>query len=73
MESDALSPFGSDLKVYILEATRTWHGQHEFSDCRCYIACILHNNNVLMRGGEDATKIKSKQFSQFGYRAIAVS
>ena len=25
-----LSPFGSDLKAYILEATRTWHVQREF-------------------------------------------
>ena len=37
MDSHALSFFGPDLKVYILEATRTWHVQHEFFDCIYYL------------------------------------
>ena len=27
-----LAQLGSDLKAYILEATRAWHAQHEFAD-----------------------------------------
>ena len=49
---------GSDLKAYILEATRTWHIQHEFSDCRCDKVCIWYNDNFLTR---ECSKIKSKQ------------
>ena len=46
----------SDLKAYILEATKTWHGKHELSDCLCDI--------VLTQ--EDARNIKVKQFLEFG-------
>ena len=56
---------GSDLKAYTLEATRTWHVQHEFSDFRCDIVFIRHKDNILTRG---VTKIKSKQFSEFRSR-----
>ena len=56
---------GSDLKACMLEATRTWHVQHEFSDCRCDIVFIRYKDNFLTRG---ATKIKSTQFSEFGSR-----
>ena len=28
-----------------MEATRTWHIQHEFSDCRCDVVCIWYNDN----------------------------
>ena len=58
-----LDLLGSDLKAYILEATRTWHVQHEFSNCRCDIVFVTHKDNFLRRG---ATKIKSEQFSEFG-------
>ena len=40
---------GSDLKGYILEATRTWYEQHEFSDCRCDIVFVRHKDNFLTR------------------------
>ena len=45
MDSHARSPFGSDLKAYTLEATRTWHVQNEFSDCRCDTVCIWYNDS----------------------------
>ena len=48
------------LKTYVLEATRTWYIEHEFSDCRCDIVCIWYNVKFLERG---AAKFKSKQFS----------
>ena len=57
----------SYLKAYMLEATRTWHIQHEFSDWRCDIVCIWCNDNFLTSG---SAKIKSKQFSEFGSRTI---
>ena len=41
---------GSDLKVHILEATTTWHVQHEVSDCRCDVVCIWYNDNFLRQG-----------------------
>ena len=47
MVSQAL--LGSDVKAYIMEVTRTWHVQHEFSDCRCDIACIWCNENFLTK------------------------
>ena len=45
-----LALVASDLKAYILEATRTWHVQHEFSGCVCEIVFIRHKDNVLTRG-----------------------
>ena len=60
----------SDLKAYILDATRAWHVQHEFSDCRCDIVCIWCNDKFLTGG---AAKIKSKQFSEFGSRLMDYS
>ena len=42
-------PFGSGLKAYILEATRTWQVQHEFYDSRSNIVCLWYNNNFLRR------------------------
>ena len=36
-------------KGYSLEASRTWHIQHEFSDSRCDIDCVWHNDNFLTR------------------------
>ena len=64
MVSDLL---GSDLKAYISEATRTWHVQHEFSDCRCDIVFVRHKDNFLTKC---AAKIKSEQFSEFGSGTI---
>ena len=37
-------------KAYILEATRTWHVQHEFSDCRCDMICFRYKDNFLTSG-----------------------
>ena len=37
------------LLAYILEAARTWHVQHEFSDCRCDIVCIWYNDNFITK------------------------
>ena len=54
---------GSYLKAYILEATSTWHIQHELSDCICDI--VSSDTEISFSQG-DATKIKSKQFSEFG-------
>ena len=62
-----LALVGSDLKAYILEATWTWCVWHEFSDCTCDIVFIRHKDNFLTR---DATKLKSKQFSEFGSQTI---
>ena len=45
-----LDLLGSDLKDYILETTRTWHVQHEFSDCRCDIVFVRHKDDFLARG-----------------------
>ena len=41
---------GSDLKGYILEATRTWHAQHKFSHCTCDIVFVRHKDNFLKTG-----------------------
>ena len=41
---------GSDLKVYILEGTMTWHVQHEFSGCRCNTMFVRQKDNFLTRG-----------------------
>ena len=49
MDSHALSPFGSDLKAYVLEATKTWHVQHKLCDCRCDTVIFWYNDNVLTR------------------------
>ena len=48
---------GSAFKAYILEATRTLHIQHEFSDCKCD-SFLSDTTMVFPQGG--ATKIKSK-------------
>ena len=50
MVSHALSPVGSDLKAYILEAAKAWYSEHEFYDRMCDICCVLHNDNFLTRG-----------------------
>ena len=60
-----LELLGSDLKAYVLGATRTSHVQREFSDCRCDIVSVRHKT-TFSQGC--ATKIKSKQFSEFGSR-----
>ena len=41
---------GSDLKAFVLEAARTWHVQHEFSDCICDIVFIRHKDDFLTMG-----------------------
>ena len=46
MDSYALSPFGSDIKTFVVEATKTWHIQHEFSDCSFGTVCIWCNDNA---------------------------
>ena len=63
MDSHALSPFGSDLKAYILEVTRTWPVQHKFSDVVHFVSGTL----IIFTQG-NGTKIQSKQFSEFGYQ-----
>ena len=51
MDSHELSTFGSDLKAYILEATRTWYvHHHQFSDFKRDTVCIWYNDNLLTRG-----------------------
>ena len=45
-----LALVGSDLKAYTLEATRTWHFQHEFSDCICDVVFIRNKDNFLTKG-----------------------
>ena len=45
-----LALVGSDLKAYILEATRTLHLQHEFSDFICDIVFIRHKDKFLTIG-----------------------
>ena len=50
MDSHALRPFGSDLKAFILEVTKAWHVQHEFSDCRCDTVYIWYSDIFLTRG-----------------------
>ena len=57
MDSHDLSPFGSELKAYILEATRTWYAHHEFSDSRCDTVCIWYNENFLGTRGWNKTQI----------------
>ena len=52
----------SDLKAYILEATRTWPAQHEYSYCRYGIVFVRYKDKFLTRG---ATKISSEQFLEF--------
>ena len=44
-----LASVGSDFKAYILEATGTWHVQHESFDCRCDIVSIRHKENFLTK------------------------
>ena len=55
------------IKRHILEATRTWYIQHEFSDCKCDIVRIWYNDKFLKKG---AGKFKSKKFSEFGSRTV---
>ena len=47
--------------AYILEATSTWHIQHEFYDCRCDIVCIWYNDNFLTRGVQQKSNLSSFQ------------
>ena len=42
-----LASVGSDLKAYILEATGTWHVQHESFDGRGDIVSIRRKENFL--------------------------
>ena len=65
MVSHGFRSVGSDLNAYSLEATRTWHVQYGFSDCR---SDIFLPDTKISFSQEDATKIKSKQFSEFGSR-----
>ena len=65
MISHGLRPVGLRFKGYIFEATRTWHVQHEFFDCRCDIVPSETKITFSRRG---VTKIKSKQFLEFGSR-----
>ena len=51
MFSHVLSPFVLILKAYILEATRAWHIQHEFFDCKCDIVCIWGTMITFSQGG----------------------
>ena len=51
----------------MLEATRTWCIQHEFSDCRCDIVYIWYNDKFLKKG---AAKFKSKKFSEFRSQTV---
>ena len=57
-------------KAHIFEATRTWHIQHEFSNCRCDIVCIWHNDNFLTRGWSRKSNLSSFQTLAPGLYAI---
>ena len=70
MVSYALSPVVLISKGLSLEATRSWHIQHEFCECRCDIVCIWYNDNFSQGG---AAKMKSKQFSEFGSRTTCLA
>ena len=74
MDSHTLSPlsFGSDFKAYILEATRTWQVQHEFSDCRCDTVCIWYNDNFLTRGAEQKSNPSSSQSLAVGLNGFTI-
>ena len=61
MISHALSSNVLILRAYILETTRRWHIQHEFSDCRCDIVCIWYNDNFLTRGYRKKSNLNSFQ------------
>ena len=67
MDSHTLSPFGSDLKAHVLEATTTWHVNRNFP-----IADVIHfvPFTITTFSQGDETKIKSKQFSVPGSRTI---
>ena len=54
----------SDLKTYVLEATRTWHVQHEFSNCVCDLVFIRHKDNFLTGGMKQTSNLCS--FQSFG-------
>ena len=64
MDSHDLSPFGSDLKAYMLEATGTWYVRHEFSDCRRDTVCIWYNDKRSYKGMEQ--KLKSDMIQSGG-------
>ena len=57
-----LALLGSDLKAYILEAARILHAQHEL-----LIADVIwfSSGTKTIFSQEGATKIKSRQFSEF--------
>ena len=63
MDAHALSPFGSDLKACILEASRTWHVQNEFSDCRCDTVCICTMTTFPQVDGRKIKFLSSSQNS----------
>ena len=65
MVSRALIPVVLISKGLCLEATRTWHIQLEFSDCRCDIVCT---GTIITFSRRCAAEIESKQFSEFGSR-----
>ena len=50
MGSHGLRPVGLKFKSLYLEATRSWHVQHEFSDCRCDIVFVRHKEIFLTIG-----------------------
>ena len=56
MDSHDLSPFRSDLKAYVLEATGTWYVNHEF-----LIADVIQfvSGTMTTFSQGDGTKIKS--------------
>ena len=56
MDSHDLSPFGSDLKAYILEATRTCYAHHDFLIADV-IQFVFGTMTTFLQG--DETKIKS--------------
>ena len=49
----------TSLKAYILEATKAWNVQHEFSDLICDIVFIRHK--ITLSQG-DATKANPSSF-----------
>ena len=60
MISHGLGPVGLRFKGLYFEAARTWHVQHEFSDCSRDIFFIRYEDNFLTRG---YNIIKCRQFS----------
>ena len=72
MVSRGLRPVGLRFIAYILGATRTWHVQHEFSDCRRDIVFVRHKDNLLTREVQQKSKLSSFQSLAPGLQDINI-